>query len=132
MSNQQEPYFGLNREELFDMENRVAETQNELSLFRDQLNAATARAVQLAEALEHAMAWGVELGTADPAWVVEARAALGTHPTAAADVLRAAEKWRDEGEGIEPALFDIDLINAVDALRDARQQEGQPSPEGRG
>lgn len=37
-----------------------------------------ARNARLRGALESAMQSGIELGTADPAWVVEARAALGS------------------------------------------------------
>lgn len=42
----------------------------------ERIRVAEARNVRLAEALRHAMAWGIELGTSDPEWVIEANTAL--------------------------------------------------------
>lgn len=39
---------------------------------------------RLREAIEYAMSWGIELGTADPQWVAIARAALAAAPAAGA------------------------------------------------
>ena len=43
---------------------------------RAALAASEERAERLEKALRQAMSWGIEMGTADPAWVASARAAL--------------------------------------------------------
>jgi hypothetical protein len=53
-------------------------------------------AVALRNALQRAMQYGIELGTADPAWVMEARAALASDAgEKAAKVIAKLEAWWD-------------------------------------
>ncbi len=66
----------MERDRLRVVDHSLSEVSAELAAAEIGIDGLTACVARLRAALSHAMQYGIELGTADPEWVIEARAAL--------------------------------------------------------